>query len=607
MVRFSIDDRPSNGESSSLRAVLFCLLVLLPLLAASVPPAFIAVTVARHAINVPFGHTWEIVRHLNEAHEGELRFKHLWSHSIANRPILPRVVMLAVAWATDMNLRYGLAANFIVALGVFALLVLLIWRTARPLAPAQTPWIILAASLIIFSPAQSLNWAMVWQILAFMNALAAVGTVCAIARWGQRPPGPALAILCAVAGTFSYSAGLILLAIVPLGLLLAPRHHSGPKRILSPAVALAVAVIVASLYLMGLDRPLQRASPSFLFHHPLLYGHYVLVYMGAPLGFHNLWAATLWGAVGMMTFAWCGVWLWRCSPAHRQAVMPWFLLALYATLSGFMTGAGRLDRGVAQALVSRYILYSSLFWVSLVVVGALAIAHYVRHSTVLRATKLAAVLVVASLVILGAVSYGKSWTRGMISIKRRHHKHVRGGECLLYYERAPDKCLQRIRRGHGSRSARKLARLMEKLAIGPFAPSEREWFSPLYVRATRLESERAGRIDQVTARGATASRFRDPDDLILSGWAIDPVTRGLPAAVLIVVDGKLVGRAKTRVRRPDVAKALSQKELLHLGWMFRLDSLRLDPGSHLFEAYALLNDHRRIVKLVGARRIEVIK
>ena len=598
---------PSDGESSTPRSLRARLLVLLPLLAASIPPVLIVVTLARYAINVPFGHTWYIVKLLGQAHEGQLRFEHFWKLSYASRPVIPRMVNHAIAWATDMNLHYNMAAKFVVALGVFALMVLLIRRTARPLAPAMTPWMILATSLLIFTPAPSLNWLKPTTVV-FMNVLAVIFTLYALARWGQRWPGPALAILGAVAGTLTTAAGLILLVIVPLGLLLAPRHHSGPKHLLSPAIASVAAAVVVSFYFVGLSHSLSRANPLFLLQHPLSFGHYVLANLGAPLGFRSLWPATLWGGVGIATFAWCGLWLWRRSPPHRQALMPWFFLAVFAILKACMTAAGRLyGHRVKQALSSRYIPYSSLFWVSLVVVVALAIAHYVSRPTVPRARKLATVAVTGLLILLGAVSYGKSWTRGMVSIRKIHARHLRGGECLLYYERAPDECLRLIRRNAGAENARRLARLMEKLAVGPFAPSEREWFSPLYVRAARLESEAVGQIDQVAAKGTPATKFQHQDDIILFGWARDPVTRGRAAAVLIVVDGKLVGRAKTGVRRPDVAKALSQNELLHSGWIFRLNSSMVGPGSLLVEAYAVLQDHRRIVKLAGARNMEVIK
>jgi hypothetical protein len=589
-------------DSFTLKARESRILALFPLLAAGIPPAWIVVIQARYALNVPFYETWGLVRLLAKAFEGQLRFKHLWQLNYANRPVLPRMVMIAVAWATDMNLRYGIASNFIVALGVFAVLVLLIRQTVRPLASAQAAWMILAASLIVFSSAHGINWFKVEAITTFISVLAATLTVYALARWGQRSPGPELAILGAVAGTLSNSAGLILLGIVPVGLLLAPRHRSGPKHLVSPAVASLVAAVLVSFYFVGFSRSLARANPTYILHHTLSLAHYVLVYIGAPLGFHSLWAATLWGAVGMMTFAWCGVWLWRCSPAHRQPLLPWFLLALYAILQGSMTGLGRLyGRSVKQALLARYVTYSSLFWVSLVVIGTLAVGHFLSRSTILRTRKLAALLVAASFVFLGAVSYGKSWTTGMVGIKNKHTRFARGGECLLYYERAPERCLDLLGK---SIRVRRLASQMQRFAIGPFAPSQREWFSPLYVRAAGLESERVGRIDQVTTQGATASRFRDQDDLILSGWAIDPVTRGLPAAVLIVVDGKLVGRAESGLRRADVGKALGQGALLRSGWRFPLGSFMEGQEPNLVEVYALLKDHRRIVKLSGSREIE---
>lgn len=590
-------------DSSTLRAVWARLLIVIPLVAALIPPGLIAVVMYRYGLNVPFLDEWELVPRLSKALDGQLRFADLWAQHNAHRIVLPRIVLLALARATDWNIRYELAANFAAAMGSLAFLVLLIRRTVKPLAPALTPWLILTASLMTFSLSQTANWLWGIQMVMFMNALAAAFTVWALARWGQRWPGPALAILGAVAGTLSFANGLVIMALVPIGLFFAPRRHEGSARLLSVAVAAAVAVGVASFYLVGFR---HKASPYYIFpfSHPVSYVHYVLVYMGSALGFHSMWAATWWGAVGIGAFAWCGIWLWRCSPAHRQALVPWFLLALYAVLSGFMTGVGRAHLGVTAALGSRYITISNLFWVSLLVVVPLAVKHYIDCPAVLPTRKLAVVTVSVLLVTLGALSYSVSGMRAKQGIQRLHKNILRGGECLLYYHWAPDTCLRILWR-HDPRLPRKMARLMEELAVGLFAPSEQEWPPSLYALVTGPETEIAGWINQITVNGDSTAQVQRPADIVVSGWAVDPFAQGRVASVLIVIDGQLMGRARTGLRRPDVAKALGHKKLLRSGWTFRIASSWLSPGAHLVEAYALLKDKRRIVKLEGSRGIQV--
>lgn len=251
----------------------------------------------------------------------------------------------------------------------------------------------------------------------------------------------------------------------------------------------------------------------------------------------------------------------------------------------------------------RYITFSSLFWVSLAVVAALAIAHYWTSPTVWLDRKLATVAAAASLVTLVAVSYGVSWAYGMGNIKRMHGRYLRGGECLLFYERTPDKCLQNLH--PNPRAVRAFASLSETLAVGLFAPSEREWPPSLYTLSDGPGTEKAGWIDQPASKGASTDRIKRQRRILLSGWARDPFVGRTAAWVLIVVDGKLMGRARTGLRRPDVAKVFGQEKLSTSGWRFRLDSSWLDPGSYIIEAYALMRDQRRIVKLNGSRVIEV--
>jgi hypothetical protein len=102
-----------------------------------------------------------------------------------------------------------------------------------------------------------------------------------------------------------------------------------------------------------------------------------------------------------------------------------------------------------------------------------------------------------------------------------------------------------------------------------------------------------------------ADRTRRLGEVVVSGWGRDPFARRPAASVLIVVDGQVMGRAPTGERRLDVARVLHQKGLGRSGWAFRFGVFRLDPGPHLVEAYWVLDDHRRIVKLEGARLIEI--
>ncbi len=568
--------------------------VLLPLVLACFPPALIAATVARYGRNVPFGDEFDLLPALSETFEGHFRFDLLWGQHNEHRPFLPWLIMLGLARISDWDIRYELAANMVVALGLLAVLILLIRQTVEPLAPSLKPWLILAASLTTFSLAQWENWLAGFQLTIFMNALAAALTVLALVRWGVRWPALVIALLGAIGGALSFASGLFLLVLVPVWFLLRSRRHEGLASRLSLAVAVVVPASVIALYFVDFYYPILPVS------RPLSYGSYVLTYIGGALSFYgSKTIAQWWGATGIAAFTGCGIWLWTRSAAHRQALLPWLLLALYAILSGSMTGVGRAGLGVSQALSSRYVTISSLFWVSVIVVVALAIGRFLKDEAVSRTAGLAVVAVTTSIATLGAVSYGVTWSRAEGAVKAHHEALLRGQECLLYYDRAPDECLRILY--PDVQTVRQFARRLEALKLGPFAPSQRE--RPLASYTLVVGPGPAGFIDHVTR--APADRTQGSDEVAVSGWGMDPFARSMAASVLIVVDGQVMGRATTGERRPDAARALHRNRLRRSGWVFRFGLFRLDPGLHLVEAYVVLDDNRRIVRLAGSSFIEV--
>ena len=579
------------------------LCVVLPLVGAGIPPILIAATVLRYGLNVPYWDEWALVGLLDKAHAGQLTFSDFWNQHNEHRPVLPRAVMLALAKATGWDIRYELAANVVVALCVLGMLALLIGRTVRAVAPSLTPWLILAASLTTFSVTQWQNWLWGWQLQIFMNALAAVVTVWALALWGARWPGPALAFLAAVAGALSFGGGLLLMPLVAFGLLIAPQWDHGTSRLKPLALTVAGSAGVAILYFNGFRYPGHHPSPFVLFSNPLSYLSYVLIYLGAGLGAESKLVSEVWGALGFVTFTWCGVWLWARSPGLRRPLLPWILLGLYGLLSGFMTGIGRVGLGVEQALSPRYITISSLFWVSCAVIGALALTRILADGAVPRSRALTVVAVTASLLTLAAVSYGASWIHGEAAVKGFNNGMRRGGECLLDYDRAPDECLRFL--FPDVALVRKGAQRLESLSLGPFAQSKLEQLLSRY--AVVSGPEPAGYIDDVAVPEVPAGQTPRSGDVVISGWGMDPFSRGPAVSVLVVVGGRVMGRASTGEQRIDVAQASGRSGLLNSGWRFRFGLFRLATGSHLVEAYALLDDQRRIVKLMGSRVIEVRK
>jgi hypothetical protein len=92
---------------------------------------------------------------------------------------------------------------------------------------------------------------------------------------------------------------------------------------------------------------------------------YFLAYLGAPIVSYHLAGAAVMGAAGLACFAWLAV------VSRKEGIPPdtigfYLVLGVFALLGAMMTAVARAGFGPNQALSSRYITLSTLFWVSVV-------------------------------------------------------------------------------------------------------------------------------------------------------------------------------------------------------------------------------------------------
>lgn len=546
----------------------------------------IVASVAGHAVNVPWWDDWELVPLLERLRAGELSPGDLWTQHNEHRPVLPRMLMLALAWLTDWDVRVEMAAGIALALGTFAVLArLLVWTVP---VPALRPWLVLATSAMLFSLVQWENWLWGWQVNVFMSVLAACVTVSVLARLGPRGPGPLLATLAAAAGALSYGGGLVLLALVPVALALDPRRRDVRRAGRATMVCAVAAAGLGTVYFVGLTHPPQHPGPLYALSHPVAFVAYALVFLGAALGsFAGVFSLAC-GAAGVAILAAAGSWLWQGSPARRPALLPWLLLALYAVLNAAITAVARVEWGADQARASRYTTVAALFWVSVLVLGALAVARVLEERQRMRRRALAVTAVAALAAVLGAVSYAVSWITSEEMVELRAQISREGLECLRFHRVASDACLGRLSLFEVAELRARVERL-ERLRLGPFSPARRGPALSAYTLAT--PSRTPGWVERV----GTVSTGGSGSELVVSGWAADPFRDRAASTVLIVVGGEVVGRVAPATVRADVATAFGEA-WASSGWSFRIPASRLAGGSHTLDAYAVTDD-RRIVKL----------
>lgn len=558
------------------------------LAAVLLPPALALDAVARYGLRFPFWDQWEFAAALPSLYAGRYGFADLFSQHNEHRPVFPRLAFVGLALASRWDVRWELYAN--VALAGLTLLVL--WRlirlTTRDAAPGLGRWLVVAASWLTFSMAQFENWSWGWQLHVFLTVLATVIAVWALTEWPGEWRGLGVAGVAGVVAAFSFANGLLVLGLLPLAVLATPavprRRRAG---LLATSVALAAGTTVA--YFATYQKP-----P----HHPALFGtdwlsylSYVAIYCGAPLGAGEPDVSRVAGILGMPAFGVAAAWLRRRRPEAARLLLPWSLLALYAVGSAAVTGMARAGFG-AREVANRYTSIALLFWLSLLVVGGLVVRLPAWHLGWRTPAQRAVTAATALALVATGVGFGLTYRWGRDQLKARAAVLRDAEECILAYRRAPDACLERIY--PSPPLLRGYAIWLEAHGFGPFAPHRRPAPLSRYVLEQPPDGREPGAIATVRAERGAAPPVSRRDRVVVDGWTAHADGRRVRAA-LVVVDGEVLGSAAVR----------DGGEPSRSAWRYRFGGFRLSPGAHVLEAYAVLPDGRRIVRLAGSRTIEV--
>ena len=358
-------------------------------LLALVPLVFLIWVVASYAVDVPYLDQWELVPLLEKSYHGELTLHDLWAQHNEHRIIFPQIIMLMLARLTGWNIRYELAVNLVLSLGIFAVFVRQVNVTERKLGMAALPWAIPAISLIVFSLSQFQNWLWGWQLQMFLNLLAVAGGIALLAhdtfRWWKFVAAACLGIV----ATYSFANGSL---VWPIGLVILFITLAGKAERKAGIVAWS---LIGSLtlwsYFYHYHKPEEHPPLSLIFKMPLEYLAYVFKYIGS-IGAQGVGGdravdgvlAFIFGLLGTVTLAWAGGLLVRKQIAGFRTLLPYFAMSLYSIGSALITGVGRLGFGSDQALAPRYCTMETPLWVSLIVFLSLLIQGDAKASDARR-------------------------------------------------------------------------------------------------------------------------------------------------------------------------------------------------------------------------------
>jgi hypothetical protein len=323
-----------------------------------------------YGVDVPLIDQWSMPPLLEKSCAGTLTFEDLFRQYSDHRPLFPRLIMIGLARLSGWNVRWELATNLV--LGTLSFIVLLVpLRRALAASGSRVPlWAPALFSLLTFSLCQWENWLWGGQIIFFLNTLCVSGGI--LVLWSaNRARDFALATLLGVVATFSLANGLLFWWI---GLFIIAAGQAGSRpRLQRLALWSATTLIVHLIYFHGYVPHAPAGERLNPVRSPLLFGHYVLTFLGSPAASfsgsawppHDSGVAAVVGFAGLVLFGAALQSARRRSSKSRRSWTPFAALGVYALFSGAAAAVGRGKFGIPQAMAPRYTTISMLGWIGL--------------------------------------------------------------------------------------------------------------------------------------------------------------------------------------------------------------------------------------------------
>jgi hypothetical protein len=389
------------------------------------PFFFVLFFVYKFGITIPYLDQWELVPLLEKMHNNTLTLADLWSQHNEHRIIFPQILMLILARFSNWNIFLELCAN--IALAAFTLLFLL--SILRSTLEIVSPLLKIFTSLMVFSMAQYQNWSWGWQIQFFLSILGSVIAIWAANKWRGKANALIIIILAAVLSSYSFNTGLLTWPAVLVVMLLQKEWKR--RHIIILTLACITTIL---LYYHNYTKPAYHPPILFFLDHPLVYTGYVLIYLGASLGW-NCFSSFIMALIILAMTLLAMFNIWRFDRQKLRNLAPWLALALYACLAACATGLGRAGFGWQQALAGRYTTISMFLPLSSGVLLYCSIKlNLIADKRKILKNRLFAAIVICILLI----SYAGSYYNGIKIMKESSIYINASAFCLAYPQTADD-------------------------------------------------------------------------------------------------------------------------------------------------------------------------
>src|SRR3989344_7027815 len=189
-------------RSTNITSILVTLLTTLPII-------YLIYIATKYSVDIPSYDEWFFVPLFEKMFNGTLTLQDLWAQTNEHRIVVTKLLMLVFVKFTGWNLKYEIALNIILSVGILTSLIYLLKRESKEFRYYSPYLIVPALSFTIFSLGQFENYLWGLQMLVFINVLAVTVGFILLTESSMSWKSISLAVFVGIVALYNYAGGLL--------------------------------------------------------------------------------------------------------------------------------------------------------------------------------------------------------------------------------------------------------------------------------------------------------------------------------------------------------------------------------------------------------------
>ena len=350
-------------------------------LLAVIPIAYCCGLTILYGYDIPYWDQWRKVPLVIKAFEGTLTLGDCWALNNEHRVFFPNLLMIPVALVTQWTIGYELILTILFMLTAYGYIIRVMLRDASNAVRQHLYLLIPVFSLLMFSFSQRAIWVWGLRTMIPMALLAMLIAIRHLIADEMRARDFAIAVACSFFASYTFGTGIVLWG-VGFVVFIVRIYRRQSKSLGWLALWCASAAVCMWIYFWGYASIGTESTAQSVLTHPVAYAGYILGYIGGPLvpyhgtgGFMESYHAPIAVLTGVLGIA-LGVHALRLAARNEQynTLGIRFACALLVLAIGcaMLTGLKQWPEGPSQAASSRYLTWSTMYWVGVLMLHASA-------------------------------------------------------------------------------------------------------------------------------------------------------------------------------------------------------------------------------------------